>query len=231
MKELARLLIGDSVTAPTKPGSDYAMVCICVGMDVCSLADENHRTYSEQHGYDYIYLNTHVPGVPPKMLKFLLLTWALDQGYGWLLMLDGEPEKLNAKTTQYRYRTPFLTYSVADAFITNSQITLEGIISGQLPKDDRADDISLIMSRGGGWQELHALNNGIFFLRNTEWAYKHMLDIFTAKYSYTRFLCKKLIDQPGELAMAPLTSPLLAGSQSSSANINTDCAEADRVPT
>ena len=206
MKELARLLIGDSVTAPTKPGSDYAMVCICVGMDVCSLADENHRTYSEQHGYDYIYLNTHVPGVPPKMLKFLLLTWALDQGYGWLLMLDGEPEKLNAKTTQYRYRTPFLTYSVADAFITNSQITLEGIISGQLPKDDRADDISLIMSRGGGWQELHALNNGIFFLRNTEWAYKHMLDIFTAKYSYTRFLCKKLIDQPGELAMAPITS-------------------------
>ena len=92
MKELARLLIGDSVTAPTEPASDYAIVCICVEMDICSLADENHRAYSEQHGYDYIYLNAHVPGVPPKMLKFLLLTWALDQGYEWLLMLDGKPE-------------------------------------------------------------------------------------------------------------------------------------------
>ena len=59
------------------------------------------------------------------------------------------------------------------------------------------------MSRGGSWKELHALNNGIFFLRNTDWAYKHMFDIFTVKYSYTRFLCKTLIDQPGELAMAP----------------------------
>lgn len=228
MKELARLLIGDSVTAPTEPGSDYAIVCICVEMDICSLADENHRAYGEQHGYDYIYLNAHVPGVPPKMLKFLLLTWALDQGYEWLLMLDGKPEKLIAKTIQCAL--PFLTYSVADAFITNSKITLEGIISSQLPKDARAGDISLIMSRGGNWKELHALNNGIFFLKNTDWAYKHMLDIFTVKYSYTRFLCKSLIDQPGELAMAPSVSPFLVGSQSSSANINTDCTEADLVP-
>ncbi|EJK48167.1 hypothetical protein THAOC_33066 [Thalassiosira oceanica] len=199
MKELARLLIGDSVTAPTEPGSDYAIVCICVEMDICSLADENHRAYGEQHGYDYIYLNAHVPGVPPKMLKFLLLTWALDQGYEWLLMLDGKPEKLIAKTIQCAL--PFLTYSVADAFITNSKITLEGIISSQLPKDARAGDISLIMSRGGNWKELHALNNGIFFLRNTDWTYKHMLDIFTVKYSYTRFLCKSLIDQPVQISI------------------------------
>jgi hypothetical protein len=107
------------------------------------------------------------------MLKYLALAWAMDRGYAWILMID------------------------ADAVITNSTKTIPSLISDAEP----GDEVSLIATRGGHWKEVHALNNGIFLLRNTEWSMRHCFEVFTSKYSYTRFLGRTLIDQPVQLSL------------------------------
>jgi len=183
-QHLAKVLIEPSMMvdeddAPNPCKSRYAIVTICVGMDICDIAEKNQRSYATKHGYDYLYLSKDVRGVPPKMLKYLVLTWALGRGYDWILMLD------------------------ADALITNPEITLPGLIEGQLSKTSvpSKDDISLIVTRGGTWRHVNALNNGVFFLKNTPWSLRHCYEIFTARYSYTRFLGKTLIDQPVQLSI------------------------------
>jgi hypothetical protein len=163
----------DGMFKEAKRSSDYAIVCICIDIDICALTEPNHRAYASKHRYDYLYVSKEVKGVPPKMLKYLALAWAMDRGYEWSLMID------------------------ADAIITNSTKTIPSLISDVEPTDES----SLIATRGGNWQDVHALNNGIFLLRNTEWSMRHCFEVFTSKYSYTRFLGKTLIDQPVQLSL------------------------------
>lgn len=153
--------------------SAHAIVCICIDIDICKLAEPNHRAYASRHGYDYLYLSKAVPEVPTKMLKYLALAWGMERGYEWLLKMD------------------------ADTIVTNCTKTIPSLVREVEP----SDGISLIATRGGNWKNVHALNNGIFLLKNTEWAMKHCFEIFTAKYAYTRFLCRTLVDQPVQLSL------------------------------
>lgn len=43
--------------------SKYGIVSICVGMDICPISEQNHRSYASKHGYDYILLSRNVRGV------------------------------------------------------------------------------------------------------------------------------------------------------------------------
>ena len=125
------------------------------------------------HGYDSVVLTQSVEGVPPKMLKYLLLAWALDHGYEWVFMMD------------------------ADSLITTNSITLESLLEEFQP----SPSTNLIVTRGGQWKKAHALNNGIFFLKNTPWSWNHCFEIFTSKWSFTRFLGKTLMDQPIQMSL------------------------------
>ena len=179
---LANELIEDTIDAPKEPSSRYGIVTICIGLDLCNIAEPNQKAYAWDHGYDYLYLSRPIDKVPPKMLKYLVLTWAMNRGYDWLLMLD------------------------ADALITNSSITLESLV--QMPSEYKqeaplsaTENIDLIITRGGNWKNVHAINNGIFLLRNSPWSVRHCFDIFTSRYSYTRFLGRSLVDQPIQLSL------------------------------
>mmetsp|Transcript_15567 Transcript_15567/g.31494 ORF Transcript_15567/g.31494 Transcript_15567/m.31494 type:complete len:556 (+) Transcript_15567:3-1670(+) len=94
----------------------------------------------------------------------------------------------------------------ADALITNPTIMLEDLV--QMPSEymseaspSATEDINLIITRGGSWKSVHAINNGIFLLRNTAWSIRHCFEIFTSRYSYTRFLGRSLVDQPIQLSL------------------------------
>ena len=122
-----------------KRKTDYAVVSICTGMDLCDLVIPNHIQYTSKHGYDYLLATNNADGVPPKALKYLLLAWALDRGYEWVLMLD------------------------ADAVFTNVDITLPSLIAGLQP----TNETSLIVTRGGDWKHFHPINNGVFLIDGT----------------------------------------------------------------
>eukprot|EP00546_Thalassionema_frauenfeldii_P003757 CAMPEP_0178918282 /NCGR_PEP_ID=MMETSP0786-20121207/13745_1 /TAXON_ID=186022 /ORGANISM="Thalassionema frauenfeldii, Strain CCMP 1798" /LENGTH=721 /DNA_ID=CAMNT_0020591985 /DNA_START=354 /DNA_END=2519 /DNA_ORIENTATION=- len=160
-------LFQDNISLPQKK-SNIAIVSICIGMDLCDLTPQNHKYYAASHGYDYILLDKALEGVHPKMLKYPLLSLVMDQGYEWVMMMD------------------------ADALFTNVNTTIPSLLQGLSP----SNTTSLIATRGGQWKNFHIINNGIFFLKTGEWAKKHCFDIYTAKWSYTRFLSKTLIDQP-----------------------------------
>jgi len=160
-------LFQDNISLPQKK-SNIAIVSICIGMDLCDLTPQNHKYYAASHGYDYILLDKALEGVHPKMLKYPLLSLVMDQGYEWVMMMD------------------------ADALFTNVDTTIPSLLQGLSP----SNTTSLIATRGGQWKNFHIINNGIFFLKTGEWAKKHCFDIYTAKWSYTRFLSKTLIDQP-----------------------------------
>ena len=171
-RELAKSLLNEPMGDPQR-NSSYALVSVCIGMDICELSEKNQQHYAEQNGYDTLVLKAPVEGVPPKMLKYLLLSWVMDRGYDWLLMID------------------------ADALITNYNITFQLLLEEFQP----SEDTSLIATRGGNWKTTHALNNGVFLLKNSDWSLNHCYQIFTAKWSYTRFLGKTLVDQPIQMSL------------------------------
>jgi hypothetical protein len=108
------------IVARPSGNSTYAILSMCVDMDICDIAKANHAGgYADQHGYDCILLEKAVTGIPHKMLKYLLLAWALDRGYDWILMMD------------------------ADALFTNSSITL----SARLADFQPTPQTSLIATR------------------------------------------------------------------------------------
>jgi hypothetical protein len=181
-QELAHTLLDPIMGNPVR-NSTFAIVLVCLGMDICPVSQTNRQHYASLHGYDILALTTTTNGgggrvlldgaIPPKMLKFLLLAWALDRGYDWLFLMD------------------------ADALITNSSITLTSLLDDFQP----SPQTSLIATRGGQWKTAHALNNGIFFLKTSAWSLQHLYEIFTSKWSFTRFLGKTLMDQPIQMSL------------------------------
>jgi hypothetical protein len=175
-QDLAQALLHETMGAryPTR-NSEYAIVSICFDMgDLCTITPRNHRAYADLHGYDYLVAQTGIKGVHPKMLKYLVLSWAMQKGYKWTLMMD------------------------ADAMFMNTGIALEPLLEEAFPTNNTT---SLVATRGGNWRNIHAINNGIFLLKNSEWSMQHSFEIFTARRAYTKFLGKTLIDQPLQLSI------------------------------
>lgn len=170
---LANILIGDNFDSKQLRNSSIAIVCVCIDVEICVLSEPNHRAYATKQGYDYLFISKNVPGVHPKMLKYLALTWAINRGYEWLLMLD------------------------ADTLVTNAENNVEATLSELSP----SEETSLILTRGGNWRKLHVINNGVFLLKSNDWSLNHCFEVFTAKWSFTLFLGKTLIDQPVQLSL------------------------------
>ena len=165
---LADRLIAPAFGHNFQRNANIAIVTVCIEMDICELTGRNHKIYSEKHGYDVLRLTDAVVGVQPKMVKFLVLAFAMKQGYDWALMLD------------------------ADTLITDMDMSLENFIGIVKP----TNETSLIVTRGGDFRQIHIINNGVFLLRNTAWSEKHLYDIWTSRFVFTRFLGRTLVDQP-----------------------------------
>jgi len=109
-----------------------------------------------------------VDGLHPKMLKYVLATWALSQGYDWIMMLDG------------------------DALVSDQTISLESFLAREMTSNTTC----LITTRGSYFREVHVINNGVLLLRNNKWTLQHLFEIFSSRFVFTRFLSLKLVDQP-----------------------------------
>jgi hypothetical protein len=70
---------------------------------------------------------------------------------------------------KYLGQYDFLVWIDADTFIMNDEITLESLIDryleGETPRD-------VMYTVGHGW-----INNGVFFVRNTEWVYEYFTEV------------------------------------------------------
>lgn len=170
---LASNVIEKSLASYVPKNSSYAIVSICIGIDYCDLSTPNHELYASKHGYDYLLVSKNVPGIHPKMVKYLLLAWAINRGYDWMLMLD------------------------ADALFTNHDLSIKHLLNDFNP----SPQTNLILTRGGNWRDLHLINNGVFLLRNSEWSLRHVYQIFRSRWSFTKFLGKTLMDQPVQLSL------------------------------
>jgi len=170
---LANKVISKHLNIMKPKNSTIAIVSVCFNIDICNISKANHKEYASRHNYDYHLISEHIPGIHPKMVKFLLLVWGLCYGYEWLLMLD------------------------ADALFTNNDVTIESILDEFQP----SKDTSLIITRGGNWRKLHVVNNGVFLLKNSKWSLNHCFHVFLSRWSFTRFLGKTLIDQPVQLSL------------------------------
>ena len=167
-QDISEELIGRHLASKAK-GSKVAVVEVCIGMNICALSKANHQNYCDQHGHDYLLLEEAIPQVHPKFVKYLALSWALRQSYDWVLMLD------------------------ADSLFTSPETSIQSLVEEKMKL---SDETSLVMTRGGRWEHVNVINNGIFLLRNTPWSKQHVFDIFTTKTSFTRFLGRSMLDQP-----------------------------------
>ncbi len=122
------------------------------------------KKYCEKHSYDYIDDETvYCPEREIEWSKIKII-----QKY--LKIEKNEKEKKEKKNYD------FLVWIDADTFIMNDTITLESLIEKFMKNKD------LMYVQAHGW-----VNNGVFFVRNTEF----MRNFFTEVWNHTGHVCRE----------------------------------------